>query len=190
MKFTLTSRKFALTLPVALSVAAASTIGLFAEARPSQKETERATVENETFFPGNVPLQPATLSWREILKRRPASVCRVRFQIESTATSVDEQLLLAGGNCGFAAIILEPSQPSENESRERFEVAIVGDARSAVERLGLSSSDFRDQWIEVTGFPRHFSERRADGDVAVSQFVVSEIESLEIHSSNWNGSAF
>lgn len=68
---------------------------------------------------------------------------------------VNRRTLLAGGGWGFDASILEPSQPSEKEPRERFEVVIVGDAKIAVERLGLGSSSF-----QLSN--RHVSVPRAD----------------------------
>ena len=132
---------------------------------------------------------PTNHSWREVLELKPSTVSRVRCQIEETGTSVDAQLMLASNN-DLDVIILGPEQPRETESNRRFEIAIVGKARMAVARLGMSSHDFRDKWIEVTGFPRHYTESWTHGNVAVSQFVVSDLDSIEVHDSNWQGSAF
>ena len=178
-----------LLILVAVAMAAASTTDMFAHTNPPMPNVDRTPHENETVFPGHSKAQPATHSWQDILKLKPSGVCRVRFQIKSTGTSVDEQLLFAANN-DFDAIILQPEQPTEKESGRRFEVAIIGDARTAIQRLGLASGDFRDQWIEVTGFPRHVDEKWVHGDVAVSQFIVRNIDAIEINSSNWSGSAF
>lgn len=120
-------------------------------------------VRIKPVLPGHSIPEAKAFSWREVLDGRPSRMCRVRFQIDSTGSNMDEQLMIAERN-RFDAIILKPDQSSTAKSRRRLEVAIVGNARVAIERLGLASSDFSDQWIEVTGFPRNFSEQWAHGN--------------------------
>ncbi|QDT43678.1 hypothetical protein Pan241w_37800 [Gimesia alba] len=132
---------------------------------------------------------PPTLTWREIQATRTAKVVRVRFQIKETATSVDEQLMQIAPS-KWDAIVLSPQQERETKSNRRFEVAIVGKARIKIARLGLSSDYFKDKWIEVTGVCRHDIDPWAHGDVSVSQFLVNDLDMIEVNDSNWEGNAF